>query len=142
LQLSGEKKMIDKIVKDYWDDVEAYDRLEYATELLHKWVYGKVPRDLCPISGDLPDHKCQQVCGKLWPFTQNIKVIVTLCPERSDEYDLVSTCPCNYLEWLDPKFINEKRYILINPAPLTFDEIMGVAKALLAEGERRLHESV
>jgi len=139
LQLSGEKKMIDKIVKDYWDDVEAYDRLEYATELLHKWVYGKAPRDLsCPISGDLSDYKCQQVCGKLWPFTQNIKVIVTL----SGEYDLVSTCPCNYLEWLDPEFINEKRYILINPAPLTFDEIMGVAKALLAEGERRLHESV
>ena len=135
--------MIDKIVKDYWDDVEAYGRLEYATELLHKWVYGKVHRDLsCPISGDLPDHKCQQVCRKLWPFTQSIKVIVTICSKLSGEYDLGSTCPCNYLEWLDPKFINEKRYILINPAPLTFDEIMGVAKALLAEGERRLHESV
>ena len=131
--------MIDKIVKDYWDDVEAYDRLKYATELLREWVYGEVPRDLsCPIFGDLSDLKCQQVCGKLWPFTQSNKIIVTL----SGEYDLVSTCPCNYLEWLDPKFINEKRYILINPASLTFDEIMGVAKALLAEGERRLHESV
>ncbi len=135
--------MIDKIVKDYWDDVEAYDRLEYATELLHRWVCGKVPRDLsCPISDGLSDHKCQQVCRKLWPFTQSIKVIVTLCSERSGEYDLGSTCPCNYLERLEPKFIKETRSRLINPAPLTFDEIMGVAKALLAEGERRLHESV